>query len=292
MSPVAHNFKQTQSIMEQEVGFTQTAQVGCGIDVHQSVLVATVSRGKDKYETREFGAYTSSLRELSGWLQEEGVTHVAMESTGVYWKPVFNILEENFEIILVNARHIKNVPGHKTDKKDSKWISKLLLAGLLKGSFIPKQDIRELRDLVRYKKKLMAQNVSEKNRMIKVLEDANIKISTVLTEVHGVSGMKIINDLIQGHCEVEALMRHIDVRVKADRNDIAGALDGRVTAHHRFMLKVMRKSIQDRDVLIAETSAQIDSATEIYAVELELLKSIPGLGKDSAMVLSAKRAPI
>lgn len=145
-----------------EISFEQAVRVGCGIDVHQAVIVATISKGQENYETKEFSAFTSSLTDLREWCKKEGVTHVAMESTGVYWKPVFNILEEDFEIILVNARHVKNVPGHKTDKKDSKWISKLLLAGLLKGSFIPPRDIRELRDLVRYKKKQIAHVASEK----------------------------------------------------------------------------------------------------------------------------------
>lgn len=277
------NLLKDEIIMEQQIGFTQTVQVGCGIDVHQSVIVATVSPGQSRYETREFEAYTSSLKELSAWLLQEKVTHVAMESTGIYWKPVFNILEENFEIILVNARHIKNVPGHKTDKKDSKWISKLLLAGLLKGSFIPKQNIRELRDLVRYKKKLVAQNASEKNRMIKILEDANIKISTVLTDVHGQTGTNIINDIIDDRCDVEGLMKHIHYKVKASRESIRKALEGRVTAHHRFMLKVMRKSIQDRDALVAELETQIDIATAGYAVEIQLLQTIDGVGKEGAI---------
>ena len=135
------------------VEFEQLISVGCGIDVHKDVMVATIrSSGKD-FETRNFSGFTSSLIEMRDWLKEQQVTHVAMESTGIYWKPVFNILEENFEIILVNARHVKNIPGHKTDKKDSAWLSKLLVAGLLKGSFIPPKDVRELRDLVRYKKK-------------------------------------------------------------------------------------------------------------------------------------------
>ena len=132
-----------------EIGFTQMVSVGCGIDVHQSQITASIRNG-DEVETREFEANTSFLTSLREWYKSEGVTHVAMESTGVYWKPVFNVLEEYFEVILVNARHVKNVPGHKTDKKASRWLSKLLLSGLLKGSFIPPCDIRELWDLVRH----------------------------------------------------------------------------------------------------------------------------------------------
>lgn len=136
------------------IEYEQLISVGCGIDVHKDVLVATIRRSSKDYETRHFDAYTSSLTMLRDWCKENGVSHVAMESTGIYWKPVFNILEKDFEIILVNARHVKNIPGHKTDKKDSAWLSKLLLSGLLKGSFIPDQEIRELRDLMRYRKKV------------------------------------------------------------------------------------------------------------------------------------------
>ena len=150
---------------KETVQFVQVVKIGCGIDVHKDIIVATIRKNNEDYETREFNAYTSSLTSLRDWCKSEGVTHIAMESTGVYWKPVFNVLEDDFEIILVNARHVKNVPGHKTDKKDSVWISKLLLSGLLKGSFIPPCDIRELRDLVRYKKKVVAQASSEKKRL-------------------------------------------------------------------------------------------------------------------------------
>ncbi len=266
-----------------EISFSQTVKVGCGIDVHQAVIVATISKGQEKYETKEFSAFTSSLTDLREWCKQQGVTHVAMESTGIYWKPVFNILEENFEIILVNARHVKNVPGHKTDKKDSKWISKLLLAGLLKGSFIPPRDIRDLRDLVRYKKKQVAHVASEKNRLIKILEDANIKISTVLSDVHGASGSKIIKDIIDGKDNADDLLRHIHGKVKANRDDIRKALEGRLTGHHRFMLKIIRKSMEEKEEIIKELDKQIDVATAQYAIEIDLLQTIDGVGKDSSI---------
>lgn len=266
-----------------EISFEQTVKVGCGIDVHQAVIVATISKGQENYQTREFDAYTSSLTDLREWCKQEGVTHVAMESTGIYWKPVFNILEEDFEIILVNARHVRNVPGHKTDKKDSKWISKLLLAGLLKGSFIPPRDIRELRDLVRYKKKQVAHVASEKNRLIRILEDANIKLSMVLSDVHGATGSKIINDIIDGKANVDELMKHIHGKVKASREDIRKALEGRLTAHHRFMLGIIKKSMDEKEKIIKEVEEQIDLATVQYAVEIDLLQTIDGVGKDSAI---------
>lgn len=268
-----------------EVKFPQVVSVGCGIDVHQNLIVATVRRSNEEYETRNFDGYTSSLTALREWCKTEGVTHVAMESTGVYWKPVFNILEEDFEIILVNARHVKNVPGHKTDKKDSVWLSKLLLSGLLKASFIPKQDIRELRDLVRYKKKVVAQAASDKNRIIKTLEEANIKLSSVLTNVDGSVGSKIIGDIIEGKTNPEELLKHYHGKIKASREEMKKALEGRITPHHRFMLKLLKESIDDREKLIEKIEAQIDVAAQAYAVEIALLQTIDGVGKDSAITI-------
>ena len=267
----------------QEIGFTQMVTVGCGIDVHQNLIVASIRKNSEEVETREFDAYTSSLINLREWCKSEGVTHVAMESTGVYWKPVFNILEEDFEVILVNARHVKNVPGHKTDKKDSRWLSKLLLSGLLKGSFIPPRDIRELRDLVRYRKKVVGQIASEKNRIIKILEDANIKLSSVLSNVDGVVGTKIINDLINGETSIDKLMQHYHGKQKVSREEFRKALEGRVTEHHRLMLKIHKNSISDKEQQLKELDIAIDKATEEYRVEIDLLQSIPGVGKDSAV---------
>ena len=272
-----------KNVIMQEIGFTQMVTVGCGIDVHQNLIVASIRKNSEEVETREFDAYTSSLINLREWCKSEGVTHVAMESTGVYWKPVFNILEEDFEVILVNARHVKNVPGHKTDKKDSRWLSKLLLSGLLKGSFIPPRDIRELRDLVRYRKKVVGQIASEKNRIIKILEDANIKLSSVLSNVDGVVGTKIINDLINGETSIDKLMQHYHGKQKVSREEFRKALEGRVTEHHRLMLKIHKNSISDKEQQLKELDIAIDKATEEYRVEIDLLQSIPGVGKDSAV---------
>ena len=267
------------------IQFPQLIKVGCGIDVHQNLIVATIRRSDTDYETKSFDAYTSSLTGLREWCKSEGVTHVAMESTGIYWKPVFNILEEDLEIILVNARHVKNVPGHKTDKKDSVWLSKLLLSGLLKGSFIPPQDIRELRDLVRYKKKIIAQAASEKNRIIKTLEDANIKLSAVLSNVDGAVGTKIIADLIEGRTNVEDLMKHYHGKMKASKAEVKKALEGRLTRHHQFMLKLIKESLDDKEKLITKLEMQIDEAAMQYSVEIELLQTIDGVGKDSAVTI-------
>ncbi len=269
--------------MEEKVTFERLVKVGCGIDVHKDNIMATIRKSDQTLETREFDAYTSSLTELRDWCKAEQVTHIAMESTGVYWKPVFNILEADFEVILVNARHVKNVPGHKTDKKDSRWLSKLLLAGLLKGSFIPPQEIRELRDLVRYKRKVTDQAASEKNRIIKILEDANIKLSSVLTNVDGATGTKIINDLIAGQTDADELLRHYHGKMKASKEEVRKALEGRLTAHHQFMLKLVQQSIQDKEALIDALENKIDEAVKAYEVEVDLLQTIPGVGKDSAI---------
>ncbi len=265
------------------IEYTQVIKVGCGIDVHKDIIVATVRSSNSEYETREFEAYTSSLTDLRDWCKNQKVTHVAMESTGVYWKPVFNVLEDDFEVILVNARHVKNVPGHKTDKKDSSWLSKLFLSGLLKASFIPPRDIRELRDLVRYKKKIIGQLASEKNRIIKILEDANIKLSSVLTNVDGATGTKILADLIEGVTNPKLLSKHYHGKIKASKTEMIEALNGKLTPHHQFMLKTIKRSMSDKEALIEDLDVQIEIATKDYQVDIENLQTIPGVGKDSAI---------
>lgn len=268
----------------QEVSFSQIVTVGCGIDVHQAVIVATISKGGSSYETRSFEAYTSSLKELRDWCKSERVTHVAMESTGIYWKPVYNILEDSFEVILVNARHVKNIPGHKTDKKDSAWLSKLLLGGLLKGSFIPPVEIRDLRDIVRYKKKQVQQVSSESNRLYRILEDANIKLGTVM-QVGSVSAKKIITDLLKGVKDPIILAKHVHGKTKASKSEIIKALDGNLREHHRFMMKAIQQSIDAKERLIKELDLQIDMMVEKYSVEIELLTTIDGVGRDSAIAI-------
>ena len=270
--------------MEKQINYQQMIEVGCGLDVHRDTIVATIRSSSKDFETREFSSFTSSLIELKDWCLSKKVSHIAMESTGIYWKPVYNIIEcGSFEILLVNARHVKNIPGHKTDKKDSAWLSKLLLSGLLKGSFIPPVDIRELRDLVRYKRKKTQAASSEKNRMIKILEDCNIKLSTVLSDVQGVSATKMINALIDGETNVDVLVQFAHGRIQASRDTIKLALTGKVTEHHKFMLKVARESIESFEVLIAKIDAQIEIAASKYKVELELLETIDGVGRSSAI---------
>jgi transposase len=267
------------------IEYEQIISVGCGLDIHKDLMVATVRNSSKSYQTKEFGGYTSSLTSLRDWLKNQGVTHIAMESTGVYWKPVFNILEEDFEIILVNARHVKNVPGHKTDKNDSVWISKLLLSGLLKASFIPKVSIRELRDLVRYREKIVAENAREKNRIIKTLESCNIKLSSVLTSVDGVTGTKIINDIIEGKTDIDHLMSHYHGKIKVSKAEFRLALEGRITPHHQFMLNIIRESIADKESLLDKLDMQINEQVKNYEVELSLLETIPGVARQSAIGL-------
>lgn len=265
------------------IEFEQVVEIGCGADVHKDVIVVTVLGKDTKPETRSYKTYTSSLIKLREWLLSKRVTHMAMESTGVYWKPVFNVMGDEIKILLVNARHVKNVPGHKTDKGDSQWLAKLLLSGLLKGSFIPERPIRELRDLTRYKTNLIQMISSERNRFMKTLEDANIKLSSVLNDVFGVTGTKIMNHvLVFENYRPEELIQYVHGKVKAPRPEIMEALTGYITPHHRFMLKTILENISQIERTIRTVEAHIEACIEPYKVERELLETIPGVHKESA----------
>jgi len=275
--------------MAREVYFEQVVAKGCGLDVHKETVVATVSGIAINTETRTFSTFTRSLTELREWLLSLGITHVSMESTGVYWKPVFNILEgHGMTILIVNARHIKYVPGHKTDKKDSAWICKLLLAGLLKGSFVPPMEIRNLRDMTRYRRKLEGAVTAEKNRMIRLLEDANIKLSTVISKVHGTSGTKIINAMLAGETDPEVLVKLCSLHIKTDREQIKLALEGKLTDHHKFMLRMIKKDIDQTEALMSDLDKEIEKQLQPYAEELSLIKQIPGVGEQTAGALIAE----
>lgn len=274
----------------QTIKFEQVIERGCGIDVHKKVLVATVRGSGLQEQTRTFESFTESIEELRDWLKSCGVTHIAMESTGVYWKPVFNILENDFEIILVNARHIKNVPGQKTDKKDSKWIAKLLLSGLLKGSFIPPKSTRELRDLTRYRRKIVGSISSEKNRLQKILEDANIKLSSVVSSMDGATAIKIINALIEGETDISELVKFRHGKMRASKEELAKALRGSLSEHHKFMLSTIRLSIKEREAILSQIDRRIESHLRASEMELdsELLQTIPGVGKDASAGILAE----
>ncbi len=265
------------------IEFEQVIERGCGIDVHKETAVATVKGKGIKEETKTYETFTGSLKEMKEWLMSIGITHIAMESTGVYWKPVFNILEDSFEILLVNARHLKNVPGRKTDKADSRWICKLLLSGLLKGSFVPPENIRELRDLSRYKTKLTREVASEKNRIQRILEDANIKLSSVVSDTSGTVATKLIDGLICGRKDLEALINECyHGKLSATKEELRQALTGRLTPHHVFMLKQMKAHIAYLESQIVLIDTEMDKKMEDFNEELELLQTIPGVAKDGA----------
>jgi transposase len=265
------------------IEFEQVIEKGCGIDVHKETAVATVQGKGIKTETRTFSTFTSSLTDMKEWLSSIGITHIAMESTGIYWKPVFNILEDAFEILLVNARHLKNVPGRKTDKADSRWICKLLISGLLKGSFVPPENIRELRDMSRYRSKLTGQIASEKNRIQRILEDANIKLSSVITDTSGVVATKLIDGLIAGRKDLDVLINECyHGKLSASKEELKEALTGRLTAHHAFMLKQMKAHMVYLESQIALIDQEMDNKLAEYNKQLELLQTIPGVGRDGA----------
>lgn len=267
------------------IEFDQVVATGCGLDVHKDTVVASIGGQGVTEETRTFETFTGSLEQLGHWLKQSGITHIAMESTSVYWKPVYNILEEDFEILLVNARHVKNVPGRKTDKADSRWLTKLLLSGLLSGSFIPPADIREMRDLFRYKKKLTRQIAAEKNRLQKILEDANIKLGCVISDVFGKSGTAVIDAIIAGQTDPVCLVPLIHKQVKASKDTLHKSLQGRITAHHRFMLKTIKKSIAQIEDIIADVDRAIDEHLQSHQLSVDLLQTIPGVGKESAATI-------
>lgn len=261
---------------------------GCGLDVHKEEVVGCIMGEGIEKEVKTYRTMTNDLLRLKEWLKEKGVTHVAMESTGVYWKPVFNILEDSFEVILVNARHIKNVPGRKTDVQDSEWLCKLLRNGLVKGSFIPPKDIRELRDLTRYKKKLVQTISAEKNRVQKVLEDANIKLSSVVSDTFGVSGSEIIEEMINGRLTIEEMSDLARGRLKKRKDEIKEALVGNFQEHHKFMIKASLKHIRSIEKIIKGIDKEIDKKLEKYKEEYKLLQTIPGVKEEGAASIIAE----
>lgn len=267
-----------------KIEFEQLISRGCGLDVHEKVIVVTIQGEGLVRETRSFNSFTQDLELLRDWLVENEITHGAMESTGVYWKPVWNILSEHINLILVNARHIKNVPGRKTDKLDSEWICKLLLSGLLKASFIPEQQIRELRDLNRYEQKLTQMLSGEKNRIHKILEDANIKLSCVISDIDGVTSRRLIEGLISGVQSVEELVEaHQHHKLKSSKAERIKALTGRMRPHHKFMLRQIYAHMDYLAQQIAEIEAHIEAILQPQRSIIELLCGIPGVNEDSAM---------
>ena len=262
-----------------------------GLDVHKETVVACVEireGGKLRKEIRTFFTMTSDLLLLHDWLQAHGVTHVAMESTGVYWKPIFNLLEGNFEVLLVNAAHIKAVPGRKTDVKDSEWIADLLSHGLLKASFIPPQDIRDLRDLTRYRKSLTDERVREVNRLQKLLETANVKLASVATDVMGVSGRAMLEALISGKTDPEALADLAKGKLRKKLAALREALNGRFRPHHQFMLGEILAHLDYLDEAIERLSQEVEQHIAPFFQEIQLLDTIPGVDRKIAEAIIAE----
>jgi transposase len=227
---------------------------------------------------RSFGTMTRDILALADWLAQEGVTHVAMESTGSYWKPIYNLLEDRFEVLLVNASHIKQVPGRKTDVKDCQWIAKLLAAGLLRASFVPPKGLRELRDLTRHRTKLTQERAAVINRLQTILEDANIKLGSVATDVMGVSGRAMIDAIIDGETDPHKLAELAQRRLREKIPDLRVALEGRVTEHHRFLLKLLLREVDFFAAAIQEVSARIEQISDPFFREaVELLSTTNGI---------------
>lgn len=263
-----------------------------GIDVHKSNVVVCVRcsdrPGKPFEEVRTFSTMTRDLLALSDWLAEHGVTHVAMESTGVYWKPVFNLLEGRFEVLLVNAEHIKQVPGRKTDVKDCAWIAQLLQHGLLKASFVPPEPIRGLRDLTRQRTQLIQERASAANRIQKVLEDANIKLAAVATDVLGMSGRDMLEALIAGETDPEKLADLARKRLREKIPALQLALQGRVTEHHRFLLRLHLDHVDHLGELIGRLGARVEEALAPFAEAVERLQTVPGISQRAAETVVAE----
>jgi transposase len=261
----------------------------CGLDVHKETVVAClrlVIDGKAIKETRTFATTTAGLLALSEWLTETQCTHVAMEATGVYWKPVWHILSDgDFELVLANAAHIKNVPGRKSDVKDSDWISDLLAHGLIQPSFVPDGPTQEMRTLLRTRKQVVREKSSHVLRIQKTLEDANIKLDSVITDIMGVSGRKMIEALIAGEKDPAKLARLADPRVKASKESLREALRGRVTKNHRFLLRLHLRQIDAIDAAIAEIDREVEASIAPFRTAVEQVSTVPGVKSLAAQTI-------
>ena len=263
-----------------------------GLDVHKDTVVACVRHmmnGTVKREVRTFKTTTKELLALSEWLAAEGCTHIAMEATGVYWKPVWHILSDgDFALVLANAAHVKNVPGRKTDVNDATWLADLLAHGLIRGSFVPDQQTQEMRDLLRTRKQLVREASRHIQRLQKTLEDANIKLDSVISDVMGLSGRRMIEALIAGQSDPEQLAQLAHRRIKASPEELCEALRGRVTRHHRFLLGLHLQQIDAIDVAIAAIDQEVDAQVEPFRTTVHLLTTIPGVDELSACVILAE----
>ena len=263
-----------------------------GLDVHQATVVACVliheGRKSPRSEVRSFGTMTHELQALRDWLAAERVTHVGMESTGVYWRPVYAVLEGHFELIVGNARHMRNVPGRKTDVKDAEWIAELVCCGLVRPSFVPPKPLRELRELLRYRRKLVEAQAAERNRLQKLLETANIKLASVASDVFGVSGRAMLKALIAGGASAEEMADLARGQLRRKRADLVLALDGRIEEHHRFLLSLQVRRLEAAEQDIAALDERLAAKLQPYGEQHALLMQIPGVDWLVAAVLIAE----
>jgi len=242
--------------------------------------------GKVSTQVRTFKTTTEELMALSEWLSTEAATHIAMEATGVYWKPVWHILSDGeLELILANAAHVKNVPGRKTDVNDATWLADLMAHGLIKASFVPDEPTQQMRDLLRTRKQMVRERSSHIQRIQKTLEDANIKLDSVVTNILGLSGRRIIEALIAGQTVPQALATLAHRNLKASTNELEASLYGRVTKHHRFLLKLHLDQIDAIDAAVARIDEEVNANVEPFRVAIEMLSAIPGVGQLSATVI-------
>ena len=262
-----------------------------GLDVHKETVVGCLrvrDRGEVRREVRSFATTTAGLLELGDWLRQAGCTQVAMEATGVYWKPVWHVLEGEFELTLANPMHIRNVPGRKSDVNDATWIADLLAHGLIRASFIPPVPIQELRDLTRTRKQLMREIVQHKQRIQKVLEDANVKLASVLSDMFSGSGRRMLKALIGGQTDANQLAALGSEHLAASRQTLVAALQGKVTAHHRFLLSQHLRMIEHLEQTVVEFEAQIEAALKPFRAAVERLITIPGVSATAAHVIIAE----
>ena len=266
-----------------------------GLDVHKETVTACVRRvdsaGRITQEVRTFGTTTGQLLALGDHLVTQGVEAAAMESTGVFWKPIWNILEGSLKVILVNARHIKNVPGRKTDVKDCQWIAQLLQHGLLRASFVPQRPQRELRDLTRQRSQLTAEQSRVSNRIHKTLEDANIKLSSVATDVLGVSGRQMIQALMAGQEDPAELAELARRKLRHKLPQLREALRGHLTEHHRFMLRQLMDHLDYLDRQVGVFEQRIEELMRPLAEQIQRLETIPGVGRLTAQNVLAEIGP-
>jgi transposase len=264
----------------------------CGLDVHKKVVVACVlvpgPDGAPAREVRSFGTMTADLLALADWLAERAVTHVAMESTGVYWQPIYNLLEGRFALLLVNARHVKAVPGRKTDVRDAEWLADLLRHGLLRGSFVPDRDQRELRELTRYRAALVRDHTAEVNRLQKTLEGANIKLAAVATDVTGVSARAMLARLVAGEADPAALAELAKGRLRAKIPELERALVGRFAAHQRFLVAEHLEQLDHPEAKLARVTEQIGDRLRPFEAAIARLDTIPGIGRLIAEAIVAE----